>query len=266
MTFRKKLKYWLYGSCPGLAGSFPYYGTRLHFPKGSLSFRAACEQGIFEADNVRVLQALVKPETFLFDVGANIGLMSAPVLYHVRDARVVAFEPSPNTLPFLQRSIEMSPFRERWALVPKAVGAEEGRAAFSLASQENSLFDGLRGTGRVLATGTVEVELTTVDVTWKELGSPVVSVIKCDVEGAELAVLAGARQCLAAMRPAVLTEWNIRNLSAYVCPPAALLNFAREACYRVYALPVCAPVISARELEVQMAFTENFLLLPQEGL
>ena len=41
-VLRQRLKYWLYGSCPGIAGSFNYFGTRVRFPKGSLGFRAAC--------------------------------------------------------------------------------------------------------------------------------------------------------------------------------------------------------------------------------
>ena len=44
MTLRKILKRWLYGSCPGFAGAFPYYGVKIHFPKGSVTFCAACEQ------------------------------------------------------------------------------------------------------------------------------------------------------------------------------------------------------------------------------
>ena len=102
MNPRQHLKYWLYGRCPGFAGSFPYFGTKVYFPKGSLSFRSACKQGIFEADNVRILQALARPDAVLFDVGANIGLMAVPVLRHEPGCRVVSFEPSANVLSFLQ--------------------------------------------------------------------------------------------------------------------------------------------------------------------
>src|SRR5437667_387294 len=108
---RKRLKYWFYGSFPGVAGSFPYYGTRVRFPKGSLGFRAACEQGIFEADNIRFLQTLVKPNTTYFDVGANIGLMAIPILRACPNCSVVSFDPSPNSLPYLKRTISESPFK-----------------------------------------------------------------------------------------------------------------------------------------------------------
>jgi hypothetical protein len=54
MTLRKTMKAWIYGKCLGIAGRFPYYGTRVHFPEGALSFLAACQQGVFEGDDVWV--------------------------------------------------------------------------------------------------------------------------------------------------------------------------------------------------------------------
>lgn len=265
MTLRKRLKRWLYGSCPGFAGSFPYFGTKVYFPKGSQSFLAACDQGIFEQENVRLLQGLVRPGSWIFDVGANLGLMSIPVLQVLPDVRVVAFEPSPNTVPWLRRTIDGSPFRDRWTLIPKAVGAETGQVSFSVSAIEESLYDGVRSTGRVGQDRTVEVEQTTIDEVWRALGSPDVSMIKCDVEGGELAVLQGARRCLNALRPAVLAEFNRVNIAAYGYAAGDLLDFTREVGYRIYALPNLVEVKVARELEAQMLFTESYLLQPAEG-
>ena len=263
MTLRQRFKYWLYGYCPGFAGAFNYFGTKIYFPRGSLSFLAACQQGIFEADNVRLLQGLVRPGSLFFDVGTNIGLMSVPVLRTVPGARVVSFEPSPNSIPWLRRTIAQSSFADRWTLIAKAVGAQACRVAFSVSETESSLFDGLKNTRPGAVTRTVEVEQTTLDANWKELGSPDVSVIKCDVEGGELAVLQGARQCLATSRPAVLTEWNRQNLAAYGYQPGVLLEFANSHDFHVFCVPGLSRVESLRELEAHMVFTETFLLLPR---
>ncbi|MDQ3006441.1 MAG: FkbM family methyltransferase [Chloroflexota bacterium] len=263
MTLRKWVKYLLYGFCPGFAGRVPYFGTVLFFPRKSITFRAVCEQGIFEADNVRLLQILIRPNTWLFDVGANIGLMSAPVLHAHPSSRVLAFEPSPNVLPYLQRSITASPFRDRWAIIPKAVGANRGQVRFSLSSPENNLFDGLRSTSRVEAIAEIEVEMTTLDFEWERLGCPSISVIKCDVEGAETQVMAGAQNCIKKQQPAILLEWNAQNLKAYDYSPDSLLSFTKTLGYGVYAVPSLTLITTENELQAHMGFTESFLLLPR---
>ena len=261
---RKRLKYWLYGNCPGFAGSFPYFGTQVHFPRHSISFRAACEQGIFEADNVRLLQGLVKPNTTYFDVGANIGLMSVPILQGCSNCMVVSFEPSPNTVPYLQRTASESSFKNRWVIIQRALSDTQGQAEFHLASKELSMFDGLRDTRRVTVARTVTVEVSTLDAEWNSLGRPVVSVIKCDVEGNELAILTGAACLLKRDRPFVLMEWNRDNLRAYECDPTEILTFGSSNDYRLFALPRIIGVSSPLELTLQMTLTESFLLAPSE--
>ncbi len=264
MRWRGQLKYWLYGHCPGFAGSFPYFGTQVYFPRDSISFRAACEQGIFEADNVRLLQALVRPNTTYFDVGANIGLMSIPILQGCSTCMVVSFDPSPNTVPYLQRTASESSFKNRWVIVARALSDIQGQAEFYLASEELSMFDGLRDTRRAVITRTVPVEVSTLDKEWSTLGCPVVSVIKCDVEGNELAILRGAEAVLRRDRPFVLLEWNRDNLLAYECDPTEILNFADNNSYRLFALPQIIEISSRLELTLQMTLGESFLLAPAE--
>jgi len=262
---RKQLKYWFYGSCPGFSGSFPYYGTRVHFPKRSVSFRAACDQGIFEANNIRLLQKLVKPNTTYFDVGANIGLMAIPILRACPDSLVVSFDPSPNTVPYLQRTLSESPFNGRWTMVPKALSDSGGHAKFYLASREFSMFDGLRDTRRVPVTESITVEVSTLDAEWITLGRPVVSVIKCDVEGNEIAILNGGQSLVARDRPFLLLEWNLDNLRAYECDPVEILKFSRRNGYHLFALPNLINVASTLDLNLQMTVTESFLLAPRES-
>ena len=258
---RKALKKWLYGRCPGLAGAFPYFGVRVYFPPNSLSFYAACDQGIFERSNVITLQQLARPSTTVFDIGANIGLMAIPVLESCRTCRVVSVEPSPNVVSFLRRTIASSGFGSRWSLIEKAVGARIGRSDFAVSPRTESLFDGLRATRRASSSKTVEVEITTVDSIWNELGRPPVSIVKCDVEGGELDVFAGASECLETTKAAILTEWNGANLVAYERKQEELLEFAGRHGYRLFAVPGFAPITDELTLSLHMIETESFLLL-----
>jgi FkbM family methyltransferase len=260
MKLRKTIKRFLYGQFPLTAGRFPYFGVDTYFPPNSLSFHAACDQGIFEHGNVRVLQSFVRPNTTIFDIGANIGLMAIPILKHQGDCKVVSFEPSENVLPYLRRTISESPFRDRWQLIEMAASSKEGSMEFSLSPKGESVYDGLRNTRRASASKSTSVAVTTVDAVWRSIGTPDVSAIKCDVEGADLDVLLGARDCLTATNAAVLIEWNATNLAAYGRQIHELLDFALGAGYRVFALPGFVEVRDELALRLQMIETESFLL------
>jgi hypothetical protein len=73
VTPRTLAKYWFYNSMPGFRGRFPYFGTRILFPKDALLLYAVCDQGIFEADIVRRMVTLARPQSTVIDVGATWG-------------------------------------------------------------------------------------------------------------------------------------------------------------------------------------------------
>ena len=268
MTPRSRFKYWLHQNCPGFTGSFRYFDVEVFFPRSSVIFKMICEQGYYERDNARLLATLAgrKPEGIVFDVGANIGSMAIPVLDSRPTCRVVSFEPSPGTSECLRRTIVGSRFRDRWQLVEKAAGEMVGTCEFFAADSGLDAYNGFANTQRSAKARRLEVQVTTLDAQWKELGCPPVSVIKIDVEGAELQVLGGAREVVATERPAILLEWNMLNLRAYGKVPGDLLVPAAGLGYRVFSAPHLIPVSSVEDLEVQMLQTESFLLVPETGL
>jgi FkbM family methyltransferase len=196
------------------------------------------------------------------DVGANIGLIAAPILQRCTGARVVSFEPSPGTLKYLEKTVASSPYSPRWSLVAKALCEREGTLDFFAAREEMGGFDGLADTTRGGPTRKVSVLGSTLDVEWGTLGRPQVCVVKIDVEGAELRVLKGARRCIAVQHPPVLLEWNAKNLHAHGVSPSALLDFAQETNYSLHAVPGLVRVPTASELALHMKATESFLLWP----
>ncbi len=263
MNIRKNIKQWLYGKCPGFAGAFPYFGTKVYFPKNSLLFRLACKQGIYEHENLNILSLLVRSNSTYFDVGANIGLMSIPILSRNTSCRVVSFEPSPNTLDFLKRTAESSEFSARWTVLGKAAGSQVGTLDFFIASPDMGAYDGFKDTKRENTNNQIQVLVTTLDVEWEALGKPAVSVIKIDVEGAEILTLNGAINCLKKEKPYILVEWNATNLKAYGFSSESLLVFAETHSYQVCSLPDLIPIFDSELLKIHMNKTESFLLFPK---
>ncbi len=263
MRFRGKIKYLVHSTVPGKRGWFSYYGCQVFFPAKSLIFAMACDQGIYEADLVKLLLASVDADTVMFDLGANIGLMAVPVLAAMPRVKVCSFEPSPNTIPFLQKTHAASPWMDRWEIIPKAAGAIAGEAVFHIASADVGALNGFRNTFRAGSMTEVKVPVTTLDEEWLRLGKPKVSVIKIDIEGAETLALAGAAEILRSERPVVFLEWNASNLTAYDVSPVRLLQIASDFQCDILAVPGLVKVVTPAELRLHMAETETFALIPR---
>jgi FkbM family methyltransferase len=263
MRLRGLAKYWLYSTVPGFAGRFPYYGTMVHFPPRAPLFRVICQNGRFEPEIVDRLIQLARPDTTVFDVGANLGLMAIPVLHSCGSCRVVSFEPSPNSVPFLRQTMSGAPFGDRWVLVEKALSDTSGELDFTVGRPEDALFEGFKSGDRIDGARSIPVRVSTLDAEWRALGRPRVSAVKIDVEGAERQVLDGARALLAEQRPAVLLEWHDAYLRRFDTPAAALLDVARQFRYQIFTVPHGVPVADAAGLRVQMMSCQNFLLLAE---
>lgn len=206
------------------------------------------------------MQAFARAGSYVLDIGANIGLMSVPVLAAHRDVRVVSFEASAGTAQFLRRTREESAFSDRWDVVAKAVGGAAGTAEFHVGPVEAGAYDGFKNTGRAAGGSAVAVEVTTVDLEWKARDCPDVSVIKIDVEGAEYDVLLGAMECIGRCRPALVIEWSPKNIGAYGRTMDDLLAIARRLGCRVWALPNLVEIADPIGLQVQASATESYLL------
>lgn len=264
MSLRKSVKKWLYGKCPGFAGAFPYFGTRVHFPRNAFVFEIACDEGIYEQHLLDQILGAIEPGSWYFDVGSNVGLMSVPVLYTLKDVRVLSFEPSPNSFPHLKKTWEGSPWKDRWTLVSKAAGDRVGETEYSLSEATHAGYDGMKPTNRVKSVASRTVPVTTLDAEWKALGLPPVSCIKMDIEGAEMQAIAGGRELIAAMRPYIFLEWYEQNFKCFGNEAGDLLEAAERFDYDVVAEPNLSVIRSARVLAMQMRRTAAFVMVPRD--
>jgi len=262
MRLRGRAKQLLFGSMPLLRGRFPYYGHTVHFPLGSITFERACSEGIYERDTTNLVLALAEPGTTYFDVGANIGLLSVPVLALRPGVKVVSIEASPDTLHFLKKTHAVARRREDWTVIEAAVGAEGGEAEFWSGNVALGAFDGLRDTGRGGEKRVVRVPVNTLDEIWQAQGYPSVSVVKMDIEGGEYFALQGAKELTTRARPIFIVEWARENLEPYGIDSAELLGLCAAMSYGAHASPNLVPIDAKPMLTMAMAQTDTFILVP----
>ena len=158
-------------------------------------------------------RADIKPGDVVLDLGANIGAYSVLFARWTGDAgHVFAFEPAPESRRALIDMLEANGVADRVSVLPSAISASSGRASFRANGSDggNRLIDGDRA-------GSHTVETTTVDEFCRQM-QLVPAFMKVDVEGAELAVLRGARRTIAStpdlkvyveMHPRLWPELNV---------------------------------------------------------
>lgn len=259
---RQRVKFWLGNQFSPTRGRIRYCSTKVYFPPGHELFYRLCASGIYEGNLLAEIRKHLPADGVLYDIGGNIGLTAVPILNAMPRCRVVSFEPSPNSLPFLKKTHESSSWKNRWTIIDKAVGESNGQVQFSIGAESDGAFDGRGATGRRESITNAFVPMTTLDAAWRALGNEPVSVIKIDVEGFEKEVLAGARQCLADQRPVVILEWSKANLDGLNRDPLELLSIAGDIGYEVITMTSGRHVPNKTMLDFELLSGENFVLFP----
>jgi FkbM family methyltransferase len=157
----------------------------------------------------RFIRDWIAPDAVVWDIGANLGLFAFPAALKARSGRVYAFEPDVDLAANLARGVRLT--RNRGLpLAPLclAVSDADGTATFEV-SKFSRAMNRLAGVGAwndasIVTQERRSVPTLRIDTLAKSLAPP--SVVKVDVEGAELQVLAGGRATIAAHRPVLLIE------------------------------------------------------------
>ena len=178
-----------------------------------------------ERSSMRFLLAYLHPGDTMIDVGANVGTYSL-LATTIDDVSVVAFEPSGQTYERAALNFELNRVEERTRLFRQAVGAASGVAVLSV---------GLGPRNMVLdpAERGEEVPMVTLDDLLPSTPGPV-SLVKVDVEGGELDVLAGGSRLIERDGPALILEVN---------DPSGTERQLKELAYSCYSYDVDAGVL-----------------------
>jgi FkbM family methyltransferase len=215
----------------GIGAQSPSWRRALYRTFRSVYFRRKCNttDGVFEAyvspsSYLSVLdfrKSLVHPvhrrfiddwinsDSIVWDIGSNLGLFTLPAALKTTRGRVYAFEPDAELVANFLRSLRL-PRNKRLAVASLclAISNKDGIAAFQI-SKFSRAMNKLEGVGtwhesQVVAEEMRSVVTMRIDTLAKSLEAP--TVLKIDVEGAEVNVLEGGEETISKHRPAMLVE------------------------------------------------------------
>jgi FkbM family methyltransferase len=181
-------------------------------PIGSLAIRNRRHRGYWLRDPLDheqfplgLLRQCVRESDVIWDVGANIGMYSRFEIQAFGASHVCAFEPMQGNLSLLRRNIELGGIADRVTIVPIALGDQDMRMKLQVDDMQSAtavldvVTGGKPSEGRAnvgLPPKTEEVQVRRLDSLLAEGNLPEPTILKVDVEGAEVLVLRGAEAFL----------------------------------------------------------------------
>ena len=192
-------------------------GHRMVAPTSSSQSWRAAFTGEYDDEVIRFLTAYVNPGALVLDIGASLGFYTVPLATAARSlgARVLAIEPVPANCSFLRRNIVRNGLDDVVDVINVALG--------SSATTVDLHVEGSGAGNAAIADGVEQGEMrrhddagqlgtrTTINVSRLddlEIPGPRCSLMKMDVEGYELNVLAGAKDFVIANRPVIFGEFS----------------------------------------------------------
>ena len=177
---------------------------------GGVGYQLVIGRG-YESATTELFERELAPGMIVVDLGANVGYYSLLAAARVGpEGQVFAFEPAPENIALLERSIAANGF-DRLTLVPKACSDFNGPVQLHLSKAGKGLHTiGTPGDGWEA----IEVECVRLDDYFAG-AEPEIDLMKIDIEGAEMRALDGMSSILEGSRKLrILTEVNPTALSA----------------------------------------------------
>jgi FkbM family methyltransferase len=181
----------------------------------------------------RLLQSLLRAGDVVIDGGANIGMYTVLAAARVGpEGCVVSCEPSPTTMALLRANVDRN--KMDWVRL-REVALAEGSGRMRMHVFEPGSGYTSFAPAHTAAGSEIEVQVTTID----ELAADVahrVSLVKLDVEGAELRALRGAVGLLEGPRPDFIIELEPEHLERQGSSVVELRELFDDAGYVGYSI------------------------------
>ncbi len=191
------------------------YGLRYLFMPDSALDDHVLRYGILRDWIAIHLGEIVNSEGVVFDIGANVGLLTIPFAgKHVKNGMVYAFEPDFGNVCQLFCNVRINHLKNV-VIEPKAVQDRVDLENVSFHIRRAVDGDGLVNQGISTLQPTemhnqeiVRVSATTIDKYVVDKGIRRLDFIKIDVEGSEYRVLTGGRKTIQDLKPIILYEFS----------------------------------------------------------
>ncbi len=161
--------------------------------------------GTFEKETCVFLRTTTTRDAICYDIGANIGYHALVMAEAAENGKVYAFEPIPQVCEILKKNIDIN-HKQNITIVPKVVARVVGKIQLGLdTSIDQAAIKFATNSENHRTREIIECDGDTLD-NFVSVGNTPPSLIKIDVEGAEVDVLQGAHGILAQYHPLVLCE------------------------------------------------------------
>jgi FkbM family methyltransferase len=197
-------------------------------------------KSIIDRNLVAAARRLAQPGTLVVDVGANIGFFSVAMARHT-DVNLLAFEPDCQNYLGLDKVISETGLGSRIHPYMLALSDRSGAGLLylsDLAPTDHKLV-------KSRSSRTVEISMVRLDEFFAQHpdhAKTSISLIKIDVQGAELLVLGGMRQTLGTNNyPPILVEYSPDDLAHADTTPREFFGAFEALGYRPHTIPDLEP-------------------------
>jgi FkbM family methyltransferase len=161
--------------------------------------------GVYERNYVQTWQSFVEQQSIVVDIGANIGYYSLITALKAIGGRIYAFEPDPGNFERLTTNIALNKI-SNIIPVPLALSNEAGSRSLYISGKENRGMSSFHHPSQYFSGHIKSIKTFRLDQWWKLYGKGKISLVKMDIEGAELLALEGMKSILELYRPVVFVE------------------------------------------------------------
>jgi FkbM family methyltransferase len=171
-------------------------------------------EGMWDPILTDLVERSLCPGDVFIDVGAHVGYFTLLAARRVGAAgTVLSIEPNPFALKHLRENVERNRIENVW-IEDVACGDARDVTRLYVHTESNTSMASLSG-ANVAGRRSVAVSRTTLDRLCEDRGVTRATLVKIDVEGAELSVLRGMSRILSEMQPVIVLELEPRLLRAF---------------------------------------------------